>query len=149
MRKKSLVVITFVVALGVGRAWAQAANTNNPSAPSANRPKIGTATVAPTGIPPSQRNPLLADNGAVRIGKLVGTSIYNKDDKKIGSVDDVLANNDGQLHVVVATNNKKVMVSWSELQLGNAKLNSDNKVLMLNETQAKLNSLPTFSYTNK
>ncbi len=59
--------------------------------PSGKNAEIGIATINPTGIPPSQRNPLLADNGDVRISKLIGSTIYNKDDQKVGSVDDVLA----------------------------------------------------------
>ena len=117
--------------------------------PPRNQPEIGTATISPTGIPPSQRNPLLTDNGAVRIGKLLGTAIYNRDDKKIGNVDDVLAGQDGQLAVVISTNSKRVAVPWNTLVFGDAKLNSDNKVLMPDETQEGLNKLPEFSYQNK
>ncbi len=115
----------------------------------ANRTDVGTATINPTGLPPSQRNPLLADNGDVRIGKLIGTNIYNKNDKKIGSVDDVLAGSDGHVQVVIDTNNKKVIVPWDKLQFGDAKLNSDNKVLMPDETQAELNKMPAFNYKDQ
>jgi hypothetical protein len=78
------------------------------SAPSGGQPEIGTATITPTGIPPSQRNPLLTDNGAVRVAKLIGQNIFNKDDKKLGNVEDVLVGQGGGLQVVVATGSKKV-----------------------------------------
>jgi len=111
--------------------------------------EIGTATINPTGIPPSQRNPLLADNGDVRISKLIGSTIYNKDDQKVGSVDDVLAGQNGQLEVVVSTNNsKRTVVPWDRLVFGDAKLNSDNKVLMPDATGAQLNKMQAFNYKN-
>ena len=116
--------------------------------PSGKNAEIGTATINPTGIPPSQRNPLLADNGEVRISKLIGTTIYNKDDKKVGSVDDVLAGQNGQLEVVVSTSNKKTVVPWDRLVFGDAKLNSDNTVLMPDATQDQLDKMQAFNYQN-
>jgi len=141
MKSSTFVATALVAAFGAMPALAQT--------PPKNQPEIGTATISPTGIPPSQRNPLLTDNGAVRIGKLIGTAIYNKDDKKIGNVDDVLAGQDGQLGVVISTNDKRVVVPWNTLVFGDAKLNSDNKVLMPDETQESLNKLPVFSHQNK
>ncbi len=35
---------------------------------------------------PSQRNPLLADNGDVRASKFIGTTVHNNRDQNIGSV---------------------------------------------------------------
>jgi hypothetical protein len=107
---------------------------------------IGTATINPTGIPPSQRNPLLADNGEVRVSKLIGTTIYNKDDQKVGSVDDVLAGQNGQLEVVVSTSDKMIVVPWDTVVFGDAKLNSDNKVLMPDATQNQLDKMQAFNY---
>jgi hypothetical protein len=46
-------------------------------APPRNQPEIGAATIGPAGTLPSQRNPLLTDNGPVRIGLLLGSTIYN------------------------------------------------------------------------
>jgi sporulation protein YlmC with PRC-barrel domain len=140
MNGTMLLVIALAVALGLP-ASAQS--------PTENRPEIGTATINPTGIPSSERNPLLTDAGAVRISKLVGTDIYNKNDKKVGSVDDVLAGKNGQLQVVIVTNEKRVAVPWDQVVFGDAKLNSDNKALMLDSTQEELNKMQTFSYRSK
>lgn len=127
----------------------RAQNTNPPPQANESNAPIGTATVQPAGIPPSERNPLLTDSGDVRIGKLIGTDIYNKNDKKVGSVDGVVVSGNGKLQIIVATGNKKVAVPWDQVQFGNAKLNSDNKVLMPGATQKSLDSMPTFSYTHK
>ncbi len=124
------------------------ASTAQVQPPSGKNAEIGTATINPTGIPPSQRNPLLADNGDVRISKLIGSTIYNQNDQKVGSVNDVLAGQNGQLLVVVSTSNKKTIVPWDRLVFGDAKLNSDNKVLMPNATQAQLDKMQAFNYQN-
>ncbi len=105
-----------------------------------------TATVIPEAGSPSQRNPLLADNGDVRMSKLIGTNVYNKADKKLGSVDDVLMGSSGEPDVIISTNNKLVQVPWNKLQFGNAKLNSNNKAIIPDETQQALNQQPNFQY---
>lgn len=114
--------------------------------PSGKSATIGTATINPTGIPPSQRNPLLADNGDVRISKMIGVTIYNRDDKKVGNIDEVLAAQNGRLQVVISTSNKKAVVPWDSLVFGDAKLNSDNKILMPDATQAQLDKMEAFDY---
>ncbi len=151
MKAPTLVAIALAATIAGVPAWAQNANppsgSSTPQQPAASTGEIGTATVSPTGIPASQRNPLLTDSGDVRIGKMIGTNIYNKADKQIGSVDGVVASRSGQLQVIIATNNKKVAVPWDKVLFGDAKVNSDNKVLMPDATQADLNKQPTYHYT--
>jgi hypothetical protein len=144
MTKSALGAIAFATALGIMPAMAQSTNAN-----SKPTPQRGTATINPTGIPPSQRNPLLADNGDVRIGKVIGTNIFNKNDKNVGSVNDALVDANGKLNAVISANNKLVLVPWDQLQFGDAKLNSDNKVLMPDATQASLKAMPEFHYQNQ
>ncbi|HJS84243.1 MAG TPA: PRC-barrel domain-containing protein [Acetobacteraceae bacterium] len=106
-----------------------------------------TATVQPDGGTPSQRNPLLADNGKVRINKLVGTDVYNVKDQKLGSVDDVLVGADGQPEVILSADGRLVQVPWNQLYFGNAKLNSHNKVILPDATPQSLKQAPEFRYT--
>src|SRR5690348_14063288 len=49
---------------------------------------------------PSQRNPLLADNGDVRLDKLTGTTVYNDQDQRLGSVDGIVAGKNGMWAIV-------------------------------------------------
>ncbi len=49
---------------------------------------------------------------------------------------------------MVSTSNKKTIVPWDRLVFGDAKLNSDNKVLMPNATQAQLDKMQAFNYQN-
>jgi ribosomal 30S subunit maturation factor RimM len=94
---------------------------------------------------PSQRNPVLADNGDVRASKMVGTDVYNADNKKLGSINDILIGKNG-VWAVISTNNKKVAVHFDQLEFGNAVNNGNDKIVLPNETEAKLNTLPAFHY---
>jgi hypothetical protein len=107
-----------------------------------------TATVQPEAGAPSQRNPLLADNDKVRINKLVGTDVYNSQDQKLGDVDDVLVGADGQPDVILSADGRLVQVPWNQLQFGNAKLNSHNKVILPDATPQSLKQAPEFRYTS-
>jgi len=107
-----------------------------------------TATVQPEAGTPSQRNPLLADNDKVRIGKLIGTDVYNAKDQKLGDVDDVLVGADGQPDVILSAGGRLVQVPWNQLQFGNAKLNSHNKAILPDATPQSLKQAPEFRYVS-
>ena len=92
---------------------------------------------------PSQRNPLLADNADARASKVIGTSVYNSQNQKLGSVDDILLGTNG-VFAVISTNNKQVAVPFGDLMFGNATNQGDEKLVMPEETQARLNTLPVF-----
>ncbi len=144
-------VIALALSFAAGPVLAQ--STTNPppgTAPAANpsAPAVGTATVSDTAGAPSQRNPLLADNGEVRMSKLIGTDVYDQQNQKVGSVDDVLMSSGGQPDVILSTNDKMVQVPWNKLTFGDAKLNSHNKVILQGENQQALNQQPAFKYTN-
>lgn len=94
---------------------------------------------------PSQRNPVLADNGDVRASKAIGTDVYDADNKKLGTVDGILIGKNG-VWAVISTNNKKVAVHFDQLEFGNAVNNGNDKIVLPNETEARLNTLPAFHY---
>ncbi len=92
---------------------------------------------------PSQRNPLLADNGDVRASKFIGTTIHDDHDQNIGSVSDVLIGRNG-VWAIVSTNNKKVAVPFQNFVLGDSNARGDDKLVLPTATQAQLNTLPVF-----
>lgn len=137
---KTPLFATMALATGLAVTPALAQTTTNAPSHSA------TASVT-TASAPSDRNPLLADNGDVRIGKLIGTDVYNDKDQKLGSVDGVLMGKNGQPTVVISADNRLIQVPWSKLKFGDAKQNGDNKVIMSGETRDALNKMPEFHYT--
>ncbi len=94
---------------------------------------------------PAQRNPVLADNGDARASKVVGTAVYNANNQKLGSIDDILIGTNG-VWAVISTNNKQVAVKFGDLMFGNASNMGDDKIVIPQETQARLNTLPAFHY---
>lgn len=96
---------------------------------------------------PSQRNPLLADNGDVRLDKMAGSTVYNDQDQKLGSIDGIVAGRNG-VWAIVSTDdqNKTVAVPMKDFVFGNYQANGDDEVVLPQYTTAKLNNLPVFNY---
>jgi len=96
---------------------------------------------------PSQRNPLLADNGDVRLDKLGGTTVYNEQDQKLGSIDGVVAGRNG-VWAIISTDdqNKTVAVPIKDFVFGNYQANGDDELVLPHYTTAKLDGLPVFNY---
>ncbi|MEO8715107.1 MAG: PRC-barrel domain-containing protein [Acetobacteraceae bacterium] len=95
---------------------------------------------------PSQRNKDLADNGSARASKVIGTDVYNTNNQKLGSVDDILIGKDSKIFAVISTNQKKVAVPFDKLEFGDALNESNDKLVLPNETQAQLNTQLEFNY---
>jgi len=99
---------------------------------------------------PHQRNPVLADNGQPRAGKIIGSDVYNMQDKRVGSVDDILMGVGGQPdQAVISVKNKLVLVPFDKLIFGNTQVNGDNRVIMPDETRDALAQQPEFHYNSQ
>lgn len=128
----------------------------------AQTPSAGNATTAPAThdtkvrtSTPSERNAALTDEGDVRASKLIGSTVYNDRDEKIGSVDDVILGKSNTADKVILSvggflgmGTRLVSVPYTQLQLGDTKhASSDNKVVMSGATKDSLKALPEFHYT--
>ncbi len=104
---------------------------------------------------PSARNPAMTDSAQLRASKIVGSTVYNDHDEKIGSIDDLVIGTDHSLHAVLSVGGflgmggKMVEVPFDKLQFGNTKGSSDNRVVLPGSTKQELTSMPEFHYTNK
>jgi hypothetical protein len=96
---------------------------------------------------PSQRNPLLADNGDIRLDKMAGTTVYNDQDQKLGSIDGIVAGKNG-VWAIVSTDdqNKTVAVPIKDFVFGNYQANGDDELVLPHQTTAQLNKQPAFHY---
>jgi ribosomal 30S subunit maturation factor RimM len=103
---------------------------------------------------PSERNSALTDRGGVRASKVIGSSVYNDKDEKVGSVDDLVIGNDQTLHAVLdvggvlGVGGKMVEVPFNKLHFGNVKGSSDNKVVLPGATKDALNAMPEYHFAN-
>jgi len=104
---------------------------------------------------PSARNTVMTDNGSLRASKIVGSSVYNDHDQKIGSIDDLVIGSDHSLQAVLSVGgflgmgSKMVAVPFDKLDFGNTKGSSDNRVVLPGSSKDELTSMPSFKYTNR
>ena len=155
----SMVVATALTSLP---ALAQTATSNVP--PPAN-PAAGSAMTSPSATPPanSAAATSTADSAGtstptyytsdhqLRTSKLVGASVYDDNDKSIGSISDVLlGDNDHAAGTVVISvggflgiASKLVSVPFNQLKIG------ADKVVMPGATKSSLESMPSYKYHEK
>jgi hypothetical protein len=127
-------------------AAASSAPTNNMGAGmTATRPAESNAvgTTADNNATPRYAT----SDGQVRIGKIVGASVYNDQKESIGSVDDVLlSSNDKAATAVLSVGgflgmgSKLVSVPFAQLKIQN------NRIVMPGATKASLNSMPAYQF---
>jgi sporulation protein YlmC with PRC-barrel domain len=125
---------------------------HGPSATGA--PATGSVST-PGNTTPSDRNPVMTDDGSMRASKIVGSSVYNDKDEKIGSIDDLVISKDKTLNAVLSVGGflgmgaKMVEVPFDRLQFGNTNHSGDNRVVMPGMTKDALNGMPDYHYTNR
>jgi hypothetical protein len=151
----SLVAASFILP-AVAQTPVPASQNRSPAA--LNAPATHDTSGSPTGggyNSPSARNTAVTDNGNLRATKIVGSSVYNDHDQKIGSIDDLVIGNDHSLQAVLSVGgflgmgSKMVAVPFDKLEFGNTKGSSDNRVVLPGSTKDGLSSMPEFSYTNR
>ena len=97
----------------------------------------------------------MTDNGGMRTSKIVGSSVYNDQNQKIGSIDDLVIGSDRRLSAMVSVGgflgmgSKLVEVPFDTLRFGDTKSSSDNRVVMPGTTKEQLTSMPDYHYTNR
>jgi hypothetical protein len=132
--------------------------SQNHSSAAMNAPATHDTSGNPTGSgynSPSARNSTMTDNGSLRASKIIGSSVYNDHDDKIGSIDDLVIGSDHALHAVLSVGGflgmdaKLVEVPFDKLEFGNTKGSSDNRVVLPGMTKEQLTSMPDFNYTNR
>jgi hypothetical protein len=143
----TLGTVTLAAALAVAPALAQTGATHSTTtAPATGR------TGDTTNTSPSDRNPVMTQMGEARASKVIGSTVYNDHDEKIGSIDDVLIAKDGRLSAVLSVGgflgmgSKYVEVQYSDLTFGNTQRDSDNRVVLKGATKESLKTQPAFNY---
>jgi hypothetical protein len=108
-----------------------------------------------TSTSPNDRNPVMTQMGEARASKIIGSSVYNDHDEKVGSIDDLLIGKDGTMNAVLSVGGflgmgtKYVEVPYSDLTFGNTQRDSDNRVVLKGATKESLKTQPAFNYYNK
>jgi hypothetical protein len=104
---------------------------------------------------PSARNTVMTDSGGMRVSKIVGSSVYNDHDEKIGSIDDLVIGSDRTVNAVISVGgflgmgSKMVEVPFNKLEFGNTKGSSGNRVTVPGVNKDSLNGMPDYHYVNR
>jgi sporulation protein YlmC with PRC-barrel domain len=103
--------------------------------------------------PPPSHNPVLTESGEVRASKVVGSSVYNDRNEKVGTVDDILMSKDQKADTAVISvggflgiGSKLVSVPYDKLQFNETVDSNTGRVLMPDATKDSLNGMPEFHY---
>jgi hypothetical protein len=143
----ALRAFVMVTALASAPAIAQTGATHSTTtAPATGRTGDTTATN------PHDRNPVMTRDGMARSSKIVGSSVYNDQDQKVGSVDDLLIGKDGQINAVLSVGGflgmgtKYVEVPYSQLIFGNTQRDGDNRVVLKGATKESLKAQAAYDY---
>ena len=122
-----------------------------PSAPSAQQEQAPAAAPAATAqqqvTPPPSDAIISAENATdMRADKLIGTTVYNSDGQKVGSVNDIVFDKDGKIVGVVlkvggllGIGGKSVGIKWQEVQVA-----PQEGTLKVNYTEDQLKVAPDF-----
>jgi hypothetical protein len=144
--------LTAMAALGAVLAMPAFAQTN--SGPATNTPATSTgAMTAPaasmTGSTAGTRSDYTTANNDVRASKVIGASVYNDHNEKIGTVDDLLMNRSHDVTQVVLSvggfigvDSKLVAVSIDKLQV------RPDRIVMAGATKDGLTKMPTYKFAN-
>ena len=136
-------------------AAAPTAAQETPAAPSAStaleQPPATISGTVSTGDPHLAVATVTVKNG-LRASKLIGSAVYNDQNQKIGSIDDLILTRDDKVVMAVISvggflgiGGKLVAVPYSQLRLETTKEN-DQKVLLSGGSKDALNAMPTFTY---
>jgi hypothetical protein len=90
----------------------------------------------------------------LRASKLIGSAVFNDQNEKIGSVDDLILTRDNKVALAVISvggflgiGNKLVAVPFDQLRLETTKEN-EQRVHLVGGSKEALNAMPNFTYGN-
>jgi sporulation protein YlmC with PRC-barrel domain len=121
--------------------------------PDQPKPPAATTSPEPSRMP---KNPDLTvatvkAQGGSRVSKLIGSAVYNDQNEKIGSLDDLIMKDNNRIVMGVVSvggflgmGNKLVAVPFDELHLEADK--DQTKITMPGASKDSLNAMPTFTY---
>jgi hypothetical protein len=127
--------IAGVLTFGIGSILAQTA----PPPPAPPRP----AEPARPGVVPAAGTTTEAPGHAYRVKQILGTKVSIKGDLSIGTVDDLVFSDAGQVEYLIVNNDGKlVTVPWEA-----AKFNFDKRTATVEITRDQYQAIPTYSVT--
>jgi sporulation protein YlmC with PRC-barrel domain len=133
-----------IAASMLGPVPARAADPAPPAAPAAEAP----TAPADTPAEPQLKVATVKMEGGWRASKLIGAAVYNEQDQKVGSVDDLILTQQDKVVIAVVSvggflgvGGKLVAVPYNELRFG-----KDERMVLPGATKDALQAMPGFTY---
>jgi len=147
MRTAALPFLLAAALVAAPAAWAQDSNSTSPATASTSAPPASSDAANPKLVVSQVKL-----DGGWRASKFIGSAVYDDQNEKIGSVDDLIMQGTDKVAVVVVSvggflgiGNKLVAVPFDHLHWDPA--GKDSKIVMAGASKDTLNTMPSFTYT--
>lgn len=145
--RKTTMIAGFAALMAVSMPMAFAADMNTTSNPSTTTSKT-TPPPAATAPMKTSVNATQLEPGQIRASKLKGSDVYDTQNKKIGSVKDIILDKDGQVaEMVIDVDGKYVGVGMHDVKI--AMDANDNVKVTVDKSKEQLKSAQGFQLTNE
>jgi sporulation protein YlmC with PRC-barrel domain len=85
----------------------------------------------------------------IRASQMIGSAVYDVQNRKIGSVDDVILNKNGKVDAVVIDVGSFVGMGGKDVAVLPSDVKTDNNRLTLDRTKEQLQQMATYSLENR
>ena len=108
-----------------------------------------TATTHDTRVAASDTLPHRIQADEIRASKMIGSAVYDVQNRKIGSVDDVILNKDGKVDAVVIDVGSFLGMGGKDVAVLPSDIKTDNNRLTLDRTKEQLQQMASYNLENK
>jgi sporulation protein YlmC with PRC-barrel domain len=108
-----------------------------------------TATTHDTRVAASDTLPHSIQADEIRASKMIGSAVYDVQNRKIGSVDDVILNKDGKVDAVVIDVGSFLGMGGKDVAVLPSDIKTDNSRLTLDRTKEQLQQMASYNLENK
>lgn len=84
----------------------------------------------------------------LRASKVIGSAVYDRNNQKVGSVQDIILGPGGKVDNVIVSTGSTMGVGGKDIAIPMADLKTDHDRLTLNKTQEQLSQAPAYDLTN-
>ncbi len=124
--------VALALAAAAPAAYAQTATTHNTRVLAAN-----------------EALPRSIQTDEIRASKMIGSAVYDVQNRKIGSVSDVVLNKDGKVDAVVIDVGSFLGIGGKDVAVLPSDIKTDNNRLTLDRTKEQLQQTATYNLENK
>src|ERR1700742_1795780 len=105
---------------------------------------VSSATIASTAFAADQT----IKSNELRASKIIGSSVYDHNNQKVGSVQDIILGIGGKVDSVIVDVGTYLGMGGKDVALNMSDIKTDNDRLTLSKTKAQLQQAPSYQLTN-